>query len=175
MIAHGKMKHSAFSGGHRSKLIWLTGLAHTFGGNFRSQLQLLRPQALEVVAIEAELVVLFRFQSQHLQRNMLERAQELAIAFKQKGTIRTHKFDDDLWALSEFGIYRRIGADSVLQAKSSQLDGVPEDFVNASGSGNSILNRHGWRGGHLCELLNNISNIVPLAAPTIPGHTAKLF
>src|SRR5215813_8636783 len=99
---------------------------------------------------------------------MLQRAQELAIAFKQKRTIRTDEFDDDLRALSEFGIHRRIGADAVLQAKSSQLDSVTEDFVNASGCGNSILDRHGWGGGHLCELLNNISNIVPLTAPPVP-------
>jgi len=144
VIAHGEVDHAAFAGGHRRKLIRLAGLAHAFGGDFGCEFQLLGSQRLEIHAIEAELVVLLRFQAEHFQGHMLQRAQELAIALQKQRAIGPSKFDDDFRALSDRGIHRRIRPDAVLQAKSGHLNGVAQDFVNTSGGGNSILNRHGW-------------------------------
>jgi len=114
MIAHREVKHTAFAGRHWRKLIRLAGLANALSGDFGGQLQLLRTLSFEVHAIEAELVVLLRFQPENFERHMLQRAQELTVALKQHWTVGTGEIDNDLWAFTEFGVHRRIRADAVL-------------------------------------------------------------
>src|SRR5207302_4533299 len=138
------VQHAALAGGHGRERIGLAGLAYSFRCDFGCELELLGADRFEVHAVKAELVVLFRFEPQHFQRHVLQRSQKLAVALQQQATVRPGKIDHQFRALAQLGAYWRIGADAVLQTKSSLLKRAAEDLVNSSGGGNSILNRHGW-------------------------------
>ena len=145
-IAHSQVKHASLTRRHRCKLIGLTRLADSLRRDFRGQLQFLRPQGLEVHAIEAELVVLLGFEPQYLECDMLQGAQELAISLKQESTVRAGKFRHKLRTLAKLASHGSICANAVLQAKSCLVNDTAQEFVNTSCSGNSILNRHRQRG-----------------------------
>src|SRR5690348_8179149 len=75
---------------------------------------------------------------------MLERPQEFAVALEEQGAVRSSEIHCKFRAVANFRRNWRIGTNAVLQTKSAKLECATKNLVDASGSGNSILNRHSW-------------------------------
>lgn len=106
---------------------------------------------------------------------MFERAQEFSVTFQEQRAIRTSKLNHNLRALPKLCVDRRICANAVLQAKSSLLNGVAQDFINTSGGGNSILDRHGLGDSHLRELERTfLTSFRPIALPDYEPEVHRL-
>ena len=118
-------------------------LAHAFGGNIGGQAQLLQTGGAEVLAVEADLLVLVGRQAQHLQRDMLEGAQQFAAVFQHQRAVGAGELDQDLGALPfAIGADRRVDGDLVAQAEIAGGEDRVQQFADLLGGGDFVGDGH---------------------------------
>jgi hypothetical protein len=144
-VAESKMNDAALARRHGIEAVRRAGAANFLSGNAGSGAKFLNAQRAMILAIETNLLVLARRQTQHFQAEELEGAQELSATIKQEGRIGAGEVDKD------FGFFpvailgqRRIDDDPVLEAKSSVSDDGLEKLVDLFGGGGFVRYGHGW-------------------------------
>ena len=94
-IAKRKVHQAALARRHGSEGIRHAALAHAIGGNVGRQAELLLAGRAKVLAVEDDLVVLVGPQTQHLQSDMFEGAQQFAAALQHQRAVGAGEFDLD--------------------------------------------------------------------------------
>jgi len=118
-------------------------VAHAFGSGFCRQLQLTRPQRLEILRIEADFVVLFVFEAQNFRRHVLESPQQFAPSLRQQTCIGAGQLDINLARFEACGIGSSgPRGNAVLQSQSSKADEGLEEFCDFLCCCGVVFDRH---------------------------------
>ena len=118
--------------------------ADTLGGHIGGQTKFLQAGGAEILAVEADLLVLVGGKPQHLERNMLEGAQQFATVLQHQRAVGAGELDQDVRALPlAIGAYLRVHGDLVAQAEVTRGDDRVQQFADLLGGGDFVLNRHG--------------------------------
>jgi len=138
-----EVEHAAFSGTHRSKLVWLAGANDAGGGGLGSELEFAGAESLEVVGVEGDLVVLFGIEADDLGGDVFEGAKDFAAAFGDEFSIRAGELDVDFAGFEAVGVGRSAASgDAIFHAKSAGLHQRLKEGGNLMGGGGVVFDRH---------------------------------
>src|SRR5580700_2679918 len=136
------MHQTAFARRHRSEGVWHAALAHAVGGNISREAKFLLARRAKILAIEDDLVVLVGTKPQHLERDMLEGAQQFSSALQHQRAVGAREFhlDDGLVEIA-LG-HRWIHEDLVAKTEVASGDNAIQQFANFLGRCNFVGYRH---------------------------------
>lgn len=136
LVAEGQVDDAALARGHGGELVGSSGAANFFGGDGGGGAKFFETDAALIVAIEGNLFVLAGRETEYLESEELEGAQELSAAIEEESGVGSGEVDENFGTLPVAVLgERRVDGDAVFEMEASVGDYGLEELVDLFGGG----------------------------------------